>query len=155
MMDPREGEFVDRMGLVMERLGGTRTMGRLYAWLMICEPSHQSLTELAGRLGVSKTAVSTVARQLEIAGMIERVPTAGREHRYQIAAGGWEHVLKVQLAAVRLAVETLDLGLAAVGGDRPAQRGRLEETREFFDWTLRDADDMLRRWRDSRENPDQ
>ncbi|MEV0198879.1 MarR family transcriptional regulator [Nonomuraea sp. NPDC050691] len=155
MMDPREGEFVDRMGLVMERFGGTRTMGRMYAWLMICDPAHQSLTELAARLGVSKTAVSTVARQLETSGMVERVPTASREHRYQIATGGWEHVLKVQLAGVRLAVEALDLGLAAVGGDRPGQRARLEETREFFAWTERDAEDMLRRWRDSREGPDQ
>ncbi|GAA2294585.1 siderophore transport transcriptional regulator MmpR5 [Nonomuraea roseoviolacea subsp. roseoviolacea] len=154
MMDPREGEFVDRMGLVMERFGRTRTMGRLYAWLMVCDPPHQSLTELAARLGVSKTAVSTIARQLELSGMIERVPTAGREHRYQVAAGGWEHVMKVQFAALRQAVEALDLGLSAVGGDRPEQRARLEETRDFFAWTERDADDMLRRWRDSRAEPD-
>ncbi|MEV0143564.1 MULTISPECIES: MarR family transcriptional regulator [unclassified Nonomuraea] len=149
-MDPREGEFIDRMGLVMERIGGTRTMGRLYAWLMICDPPHQSLTELAARLGVSKTAVSTVARQLESGGMIERVPAPGREHRYQVARGGWAHVLKVQLAGVHLGVEALDLGLSLVGEDRPEQRARLEETREFFAFTERDADEMLQRWQEYR-----
>lgn len=150
MMDSREAEFVDRMGLVMERFGGTRTMGRLYAWLMICDPSRQSLTDLAARLGVSKTAISTVARQLEAAGMVERVPAPGREHRYQVVSGGWTHALRVQLAGVRQGVEVLDFGLSLVGDDRPEQRARLEETREFFAFTEQDADGLLQRWQEHR-----
>lgn len=145
-MDSQEREFVDRMGLVMERFGGTRTMGRLYAWLMICDPPHQSLTDLAAQLGVSKTAISTVARQLEAAGMIERVPTPSREHRYRVVRGGWSHVLRVQLAGVRLGVEAMDFGLSVVGEDRPEQRERLEESREFFAFTERDAGELLQRW---------
>ena len=150
-MDPRESEFVDRMGLVMERLGGTRTMGRLYAWLMICDPSDQSLTDLAAQLGVSKTAISTVARQLEGAGMIERVPASSREHRYQMAGGGWEHVMQVQLVGVRIGLETLDFGLSVVGEDRPEQRARLAESREFFAFIARDVDEFFPRWQDYRE----
>jgi DNA-binding transcriptional regulator GbsR (MarR family) len=46
-MSAAEGEFVDRLGLVMERLGGPSTIGRMYAWLLICAPPEQSLTELA------------------------------------------------------------------------------------------------------------
>ncbi|MEU8148024.1 MarR family transcriptional regulator [Nonomuraea sp. NPDC048901] len=150
-MEPQETEFVDRMGLVMERLGGTRTMGRVYAWLMICDPSHQSLTDLAAQLDVSKTAISTVARQLEGAGMIERVPTSSREHRYQIAGGGWEHVLRVQLGGVGFGLETLDFGLSIVGESRPDQRARLEESREFFAFIEHDTNEFLLRWQDYRE----
>ncbi|MEV0347114.1 MarR family transcriptional regulator [Nonomuraea sp. NPDC050680] len=150
-MEPQEAEFVDRMGLVMERLGGTRTMGRVYAWLMICDPSHQSLTDLAAQLDVSKTAISTVARQLEGAGMIERVPTSSREHRYQTAGGGWEHVLRVQLGGVGFGLETLDFGLSIVGEGRRDQRARLEESREFFAFIEHDADGFLQRWQDYRE----
>ncbi|WP_043619085.1 GbsR/MarR family transcriptional regulator [Nonomuraea candida] len=150
-MNDQESEFVDRMGLLMERLGGTRTMGRLYAWLMICDPPHQSLTGLAADLGVSKTAVSTVARQLELSGMIERVPTPARGHHYRVTGGGWAYVLQVQLAALRQSLETLDFGLSVVGEERPAQRARLAETRDFFAFTLQDADGMLQRWREHRE----
>ncbi|MEQ4725403.1 MarR family transcriptional regulator [Nonomuraea sp. B19D2] len=152
-MDPRERQFVDRMGLVMERFGGTRTMGRLYAWLLICDPPHQSLAELAAQLGVSKTAISTIARQLEAASMIERVPTSRREHHYQVIHGGWEQVMRVQLAALQPAIETLDFGLSVVGDDRPEQRARLEDTREFFAFTALDGDRFLQRWQDYREKP--
>ncbi|WP_214414146.1 GbsR/MarR family transcriptional regulator [Sphaerisporangium fuscum] len=152
-MEPRESEFIDRMGLVMERLGGTRTMGRLYAWLMICDPPHRSLTDLAAELGVSKTAVSTIARQLEAAGMIERAPTPNREHRYRLVSGGWTHAMRVQLAGVRLTLEALEFGLSVVGEDRPEQRARLEETREFFAFTLQDADGFLQRWQEYRGDP--
>ncbi|MEV7970218.1 MarR family transcriptional regulator [Sphaerisporangium sp. NPDC088356] len=153
-MDPQQSEFVNRMGLVMDRLGATRTMGRLYAWLMICEPPHQSLAELATQLGVSKTAISTVARQLEMAGMIERVPTSNREHRYQVVSGGWAHVMRVQMAALRPVLDALDFGMSIIGDARPEQRARLEETKEFFAFTERDADEFLQRWQEYRKKED-
>lgn len=150
-MNLLEIEFVDRMGLIMERLGGTRTMGRLYAWLMICDPPDRSLTDLAAELGVSKTSVSTVARQLELSGMVERVPTSTREHHYRMVSGGWAQVMRVQLAAVKQSLDTLDFGLSILGDDRPGQRGRLEDTREFFAFILQDSDEMFERWKEYRE----
>ncbi|MEU4233942.1 hypothetical protein AB0F17_57530 [Nonomuraea sp. NPDC026600] len=150
-VEPPESEFVDRMGLVMERLGGTRTMGRLYAWLMICDPPARSLTDLAAELEVSKTAVSTVARQLEVGGMIERVPTASREHRYRMTGGGWAQVMQVQLAGVRMSLDTLDFGLSILSEDLPERRARVEDTREFFAFILRDSEEMLQRWAEYRK----
>lgn len=150
-MNPSESEFVDRMGLVMERLGTTRTMGRLWGWLMICDPPHQSLTDLATALGVSKTAVSTVSRQLETAGMIERVPTSARGHHYRLVGGGWAYAIKVQLKAMQLSLDTLDFGLSVVDEARTTQRAQVAETREFFAFILHDADEMLHRWEEYRK----
>lgn len=150
-VDQKESEFVDRMGLVMERLGGGRTMGRLYAWLLICAPPDQSLTDLAAELGVSKTMVSTVARQLEAGGMIERVPTSAREHRYQVVREGWAQIMRGRLAGVESIVEALSLGLSIIGDDRTAQRALLKDTRDFFDFLVRDADQSLQRWEEYRK----
>jgi DNA-binding transcriptional regulator GbsR (MarR family) len=150
-VEPPKSEFVDRMGLVMERLGGTRTMGRLYAWLMICDPPDRSLTDLAAELDVSKTAVSTVARQLEVSGMIERVPTSSREHRYRMTGGGWAQVMQVQLAGVRMSLDTLDFGLSILSEGLPERRARVEDTREFFAFILRDSEEMLQRWEEYRK----
>ena len=150
-MKPSESEFVDQLGLVMERLGSTRSMGRLWAWLMICDPPDPSLTDLAAELGLSKTAVSTVARQLEAGGIIERVPTATREHRYRAVSGGWAQILPVQLGLVKQSLATLEYGLSILGEDRVQQRVRLEETRDFFAFTVRDGDEMLHRWQEYRD----
>lgn len=149
-MSAGEREFVDRMGLVMERFGAQRTMGRVYGWLLICDPPDHSLTELAATLSVSKTSISTVARQLQEAGMIERFPTQHRQHRYRITQGGWTRVLRTQLSPAQLSVEALELGLSVLGENRVEQRARLAESRDFFAFIVQDSDEMVRRWEEYR-----
>jgi DNA-binding transcriptional regulator GbsR (MarR family) len=139
-MSPEEAEFVDRVGLFMEMLGGPRTMGRVYGWLLICDPPQQSLTEMAQALSVSKASVSTVARQLQDGGMIERLPTATRQHVYRVTPGGFSSVLSVQLSRMKLGIDVADFGLSLLGEDRAEQRERLEDFR----------DELMQRWLDYR-----
>jgi len=68
---------------------------------MVCDPPQQSLSELVGAPSVSKASVSTAARQLQEAGIIERLPAASRQHRYHVTAGGFTRVLNVQLSRIR------------------------------------------------------
>jgi DNA-binding MarR family transcriptional regulator len=146
-MSPDEAEFVDRMGLFFETLGGARTMGRVYGWLMICDPPEQSLSELAATLSVSKASVSTVARQLQEAAMIERLPSVARQHRYRITPSGFTHVLTVQLTLMGSGIQTADFGLQLLGDDRAEQRERLQDFRDFCEFSISDyRDELTRRW---------
>jgi DNA-binding MarR family transcriptional regulator len=146
-MSPDEAEFVDRMGLFFETLGASRTMGRVYGWLMICDPPQQSLSELAAALSVSKASVSTVARQLQEGGMIERLPSAARQHRYRITPGGFTHVLNVQLTLMGSGIHAADFGLQLLGDDRAEQRERLQDFRDFCEFSISDyRDELMRRW---------
>jgi DNA-binding transcriptional regulator GbsR (MarR family) len=147
LMSPDEAQFVDRMGLFFETLGGARTMGRVYGWLMICNPPQQLLSELASTLSVSKASISTVARQLQEAGMVERVPSAARQHRYRITPGGFTHVLNVQFTRMRSGIDTADFGLQLLGDDRAEQRERLQDFRDFCEFSTNDyRDELARRW---------
>jgi DNA-binding MarR family transcriptional regulator len=146
-MSPDEAEFVDRMGLFFETLGASRTMGRVYGWLMICDPPQQSLSELAAALLVSKASASTVARQLQEGGMIERLPSAARQHRYRITPGGFTHVLNVQLTLMGSGIHAADFGLQLLGDDRAEQRERLQDFRDFCEFSISDyRDELMRRW---------
>jgi DNA-binding MarR family transcriptional regulator len=150
-MSPEEAEFVDRLGLFMEVLGGTRTMGRVYGWLLICEPPQQSLTELAEALSVSKASVSTVARQLQEGGMIERLPSSARQHLYRVTPGGFASVLNTQLSRMRFGIEAADFGLALLDRSRAGQRERLEDFRDFCAFSAQDyRDELMQRWVDYR-----
>jgi DNA-binding MarR family transcriptional regulator len=129
-------------------------MGRLYGWLMICDPPEQSLTALAGALAVSKASVSTVVRPMQEGGLVERVPTAGREHRYRVTPGGFTHVLRVQLARMRAGAEAAEFGLQVVGEDRPRQRAHLAELRDFCAFAAGEVqEDFMRRWERYRDEP--
>ncbi|OKH78699.1 MarR family transcriptional regulator [Mycobacterium sp. SWH-M3] len=152
-MTPEEGEFVDRMGLFMELLGASRTMGRLYGWLMICDPPQQSLTALAKSLAVSKASVSTVARQLQEGGLIERLPSATRQHVYRVRPGGFTSVMDAQLSRMKLGIDAAEFGLSLVGDDRAEQRERLEDFRDFCEFSTQAYhDELIRLWTDYRHS---
>jgi DNA-binding MarR family transcriptional regulator len=150
---PQEREFVGRMGLFFDMLGGTRTMGSIYGWLMICEPAHQSITELAAALGVSKASISTVIRQLEQAQMVERVPTHGsRQHHYQLKPGGWGQILRSRVTRLRPGADAAEYGLSVIPEGRPEQRERLHELRDFFVFVESEfGEELVRRWEEYRK----
>jgi hypothetical protein len=145
---PQEREFIGRMGLFLEMIGSTRTAGLIFGWLMICEPAHQSITEIADSLGVSKASVSTVIRQLELANMVERVHVSGtRQHHYQYKAGGWSQVIRGRLTRLQPGADAAAFGLTFIGDDRPEQRERLYELIDFFAFCESEfGDAFLRRW---------
>lgn len=150
-MLPEEAEFVDRVGLFMEMLGATRTMGRVYGWLLICDPPQQSLSELTNALSVSKASVSTVARQLQDSGMIERLPSATRQHHYRVTPGGFSSVLDTQLSLMKPGIDVADFGLSVLKKDRAEQRERLEDFRDFCEFSAQDyREELMQRWNDYR-----
>jgi len=150
-MSPEEGEFVDRLGLFFELLGATRTMGRVYGWLLICDPPQQSLTQLADSLSVSKASVSTVARQLLEGGMVERLPSPNRQHLYRVTPGGFTSVLETQLSLMRLGIEPAEFALSVLGADRAEQRQRVEDFRDFCEFcTQAYRDQLMQMWSEYR-----
>lgn len=150
---PGEREFVERIGLFFETMGSQRTAGRIYGWLMLCVPPHQSIADLASALGVSKASVSTLGRQLEQAQLIERVPVARtRQHHYQVRPGGWAQILRARVARLRPAGDAAAYGLSVVGEDRPEQRERVQELRDFIAFAEQEyGEEHVRRWEEYRK----
>jgi DNA-binding MarR family transcriptional regulator len=149
---PGEREFVERIGLFFELLGTSKTMGRIYGWLMVSPEPAQSITELATALDASKASISTVVRQLEQGQMVERVPTPGsRQHHYRLKPGGWAQILRSRVARLQPGIEAAEFGLSIIGGDRTEQRERLYELRDFFDFVRAEyGEEHVRRWEDYR-----
>jgi DNA-binding transcriptional regulator GbsR (MarR family) len=139
------------MGLFFELSGGSRTMGRVYGWLLICDPARQSLTQLADTLSVSKASVSTVARQLQEGGMVERLPSPTRQHLYRVTPGGFTSVLGTQASRMRLGVEAAEFGLSMLGEERAEQREHVEDFRDFCEFcTQAYRDQLMRMWTEYR-----
>ena len=74
--DPRQIEFVERMGRLLEVDGLSRIAGRLFGALLLAS-SEESLDDLAAHLNVSKASVSVNARLLEQRGLIELASRPG------------------------------------------------------------------------------
>lgn len=114
-------------------------------------PPRQSLTELARTLSISKASASTVARQLHEGGMIERLPSSTRQHLYRVTPGGFASVLDTQLSRMRLGIDAANFGLSLLDDDRTDQRERLEDFRDFCEFSAQDyRDELMQRWLDYR-----
>ena len=100
-MTPGEAIFVEEMGQFLGSSGMTPMAGRMWAWLLICDPPEQTASDLATELHASRGAISGTARLLESAGMIRRGRRRGDRHEYFLAPAG---ALEALLAGRRIDV---------------------------------------------------
>ena len=83
--------------------------------------------------------------------MIERLPSSTRQHLYRVTPGGFASVLDTQLSRMRLGIDAADFGLSLLDDDRTDQRERLEDFRDFCEFSAQDyRDELMQRWLDYR-----
>lgn len=148
MLSERTHQFIERMGLVMERLGVSRTFGRLFALLMVAE-RPLSLAEMSELLHVSKASVSTNARLCEQLGLAQQVSVRGdRRDYYEVQPGCFECLTARRIATIQQMSRLAEEGLAAVGEQPSPARSRLEEMRDFYGFIGREVEQLLTRWKE-------
>jgi DNA-binding transcriptional regulator GbsR (MarR family) len=143
--------LVEEFGLLFEEMGRTRMDGRVAAWLLLADPPVQSLTEIADALGVSKASVSTAARSLLQADMVERVSEPGqRGDSYRSLPGKFDGMLPLSN------IETMDrlvdhsLELIADGDQSQSNYALLHELHDFLDFLKSEIPGLMARWQTHR-----
>ena len=132
-MTPGESEFVEEMGRFLASLGMTPMAGRMWGWLLICEPTEQTAAEIAEALHASRGAISGTARLLANAGLVRRSTRSGDRREYFSApAEALDSMLMSAASLYRQMRRIAERGLAAIE-DRPAEsKARLEEFRDVM-----------------------
>jgi DNA-binding transcriptional regulator GbsR (MarR family) len=111
-----EDRFIDDMGLHFEASGGTRMMGRLLGWLLICDPPHQSSQQLIDRLQTTSGTISTNTRTLMMMGLLEKVHVSGeRANYFQIAEDAWQRVIGEHMRHMQAVQELAAQGMEQLG----------------------------------------
>lgn len=132
-MDPKLVNFVEHFGLDFEHFGAHRTLGRLFAVLLITgEP--QSLQDLADHLSVSKATCSLTVRQALHGGLVEKVTRPGdRKDYYRVPDNVWIRSTLAQLQLMTRWRALAEEGLRALSPDDPGFR-RLTSMLRFFSY---------------------
>ncbi len=125
---PELREWVERLSMILERDGLPRMAGRIYGWLLVCEPPEQSMEELAAAVQGSKASMSTMTRLLVRADLVEKVHLPGaRRDVFRIRVGQWRRLWESRMQLLEETVVLTARGLALLAGRPPGSRGRLEE----------------------------
>lgn len=121
--------------------------GRIFGWLLISEPPHQSTNELVEVLQASKGSISTTTRLLIQLKMIDRLSLPGERRDYFcIKPGAWSQMMKEQMAGVTAFRELAENGLELLAHKDPKHRLRLEEMRDFNAFWERELPVLSERW---------
>jgi hypothetical protein len=109
-------------------------VGRVFGWLVVCDPPEQSAADIADRLQASKGSISTATRVLLRIGLIERIRHRGeRFDRFRARPEAWDEFLwrPDQFEAPR---RVFRLGLDALADEPAERRARLEELDSIYAW---------------------
>ena len=127
-MTPGESQFVEEMGQFLGSLGMTPMAGRMWGFLLICEPPEQTAAQIADALHASRGAISGTARLLAGPGLIRRTTRPGDRREYFSApAEALDSMLASAGAIYRQMREMAERGLTALADRPPEARARLQE----------------------------
>jgi len=127
-MTPGETQFVEEMGQFLGSLGMTPMAGRMWGYLLICDPPEQTAADIAEALHASRGAISGTARLLAGSGLIRRSTRPGDRREYFSApAEALDSMLASAGAIYRQMREIAERGLAATADRSLEARARLQE----------------------------
>lgn len=153
MADPEhlsaeQREYIDSMGAYFERYGVAPLVGRLMALLMFAD-RPLTLDDMAEALHVSRASVSTNIRIGLQSSYAVRVMVPGdRRDYYRFSDDVWERRTHVLVEAARMAQALAEHGLALLGPDDVRARERLEEMRDYSEFSIEESHHMQARWRE-------
>jgi len=119
---------VEEMGQFLGSMGMTPMAGRMWGYLLICDPPEQTAAQIAEALHASRGAISGTARLLAGPGLVRRTTRPGDRREYFSAPPeGLDSMLASAGAIYRQMREIAERGLAATASRTPAARARLQE----------------------------
>ena len=139
-------QYAEEASVVLAGMGMPPAYGKLFGWLLICDPPQQTSAQLTVALGLSKGSVSTGTRMLENAGLIRRVPVRGqRGYAYEAIPDGLVMAAS-EPSKFRAFRELMARGLELVGGRDAPAADRLRLTHDFYAYIEREMPQVARRF---------
>jgi DNA-binding transcriptional regulator GbsR (MarR family) len=148
----QEKHFIEDVGLLLEESGLPRMAGRILGLLLICNPPHQSPSELAEKLRASKGSISTMTRLLVEMDLIERIalPDDRRDY-FQIKRDAWSQIIMFEVSEFVAGRQLTERGLALMENEPPELQERLQEARDLYAFLEHEAPLLIERWNKVRE----
>ena len=148
----KEKEFIEEVGVGFEQTGMPRMAGRVFGWLLIADPPHQSPAELAEVLKASKGSISTTVRLMVQIGLIERFVIPGVRHDYfRLHSEALPRIIKHGLEdEIKMLQGLSQHGLELLRGESSERRKWLEEMHDRYTFLDEEFPALMERYEKQR-----
>jgi len=142
-----EMQFVEEVGMAFEATGLPRMAGRIFGWLLIADPPHQSPDQLATALLASKGSISSITRLLIQTGLIERLSLPGVRHDYfRVSENACRKMVGHGIEdEIRMMHHLACHGLEVLGNEKRTLKW-LKEMKAWYGFLEREFPALLERW---------
>ncbi|HCD50957.1 MAG TPA: MarR family transcriptional regulator [Balneolaceae bacterium] len=132
-------DFVEAFSLKVEETGRPRIYGQILGWLLVCEPDHQSFSDLMENLNISKASVSNITRILLETGLIEKIRVPGeRQIHFKLKKGALSDFFQRQVNIVTDLTQILNSGLELLNKEGETDTTRITRAVEFHSFLARE-----------------
>ncbi len=139
--------YIEEFGLFFEQFGLARTAGRMLGWLLVCDPPHQTMDELAEVLQVSKSSISTASRLLIQTGLVSKVSFPGeRKDFYRVSEDAWIQAWSAKNSQTTVMRQMAERGLALLPEETPERRARLQTMHDLYAFLEAELPKLTERW---------
>jgi len=148
-INEQELQFVEELGLLMESAGASKTLGRIFGYLLLAD-QPKTLDEIATDLMFSKATASLTIRQGLLMSIFEKLSIPGeRKARYRANTQSWIKASIEKAGAMQLWAQVIDQGLGTVPTQNRESRENLMVLKNYFsfiNWYLSDITVQYERW---------
>lgn len=152
-MNRYEWNFIENFGLLVERKGGTRSLGRVFGYLLLAD-RPKTLDEIAEDLLFSKATASLTVRQGVMGGFFEKVSIPGeRKIFFRVSVKSWIDMTVEQVNWIREWDRLIKAVLKNIDSDNQMARDNLNDFKEYLDfiqWYFADIPSKFERWKADR-----
>lgn len=140
-------QFTEDLGLYFEANGLTRTAGRIIGWLLVCDPTQQTMPDLVEALGISKSNISTALTLLRQNRLVDRISLPGQRRDYfRLNPDLWTNAFLARAGEIRALRLLAERGLSLLADAPPESRRRLELVREMNAFMEEEFPRLIARW---------
>ncbi len=141
-------QFVERFASALVEAGMPRMPALVFVALLATDSGRLTADELAGRLQISRAAISGAVRYLTHVGMLSRERQPGsRRDQYVLQDDTWYEIVARREQILDRWIANTRTGVEALGRATPAGE-RLAESVAFFEFLRKEMPALLARWRE-------
>lgn len=143
--------FTEEMGFFFEKIGYPRMAGRIWGWLLICDPPEQTAAQIAEALSASRGSISTMTRLLQLWG-VERIGIPGKRGCcYRVKADSFVNLLHTEAGIFKDVRNLIERGLDTIKNEPPEVRKRLTEGYDLFAYVEKEYPLLIEKWQKQRK----
>jgi len=151
-LEEEKRHYAEEIAISLEKAGIPPMAGRIWGWLLVSEPPHQTSRQLAEAIGSSPGSISTMTNLLMQIRVIERVSVPGQRQKvYRLKDGWFEEILKMRLAMMSEMRGIAERGLTVLSDESTRVRKRLIEFRDFYAFFEKEFPSLVKKWHKTRE----